>query len=53
MELTLVMAATTLLLVVLGFLSLNDEPRPSEVRAERQSPSFREGTVASLPARRG
>ncbi|WP_194165255.1 hypothetical protein [Deinococcus terrestris] len=35
MELTLVMAATTLLLVVLGFLSLNDEPRPSRTPAGR------------------
>lgn len=53
MELTLVMAATTLLLVVLGFLSLNDEPRSSEVRAERPFPSSREGKAASFQTRQG
>lgn len=50
MELTLVMAATTLLLVVLGFLSLNDEPRSPEIRAERPSGEW---TAASFQARRG
>ena len=53
MELTLVMAATTLLLVVLGFLSLNDEPRVSSARAERPGPLPEEGAGMPLGVRRG
>ncbi|MCP2014607.1 hypothetical protein L1280_001758 [Deinococcus sp. HSC-46F16] len=53
MELTLVMAATTLLLVALGFMSLNDEPRPSRTWAERGVPSSGPEVPVSPEVRRG